>query len=243
MISVSQQVAQVFIKLAQGRQQRDYGHNEPATTPNNMVVSSRLSRGRPVQRSEHQHHHASRSSSPVDQNTPTTNSKDLDHKKTPTPRVKRSRVASTSEHESIQKRRRLGKSSGPPAVRIPLRGKATLDAYGFTSTTRNAPVPPPALLTQESTVSNSPLQSPAHRPQYDQFKRIEEKAQKVVRKSLNNDEAKEDKRKLRSEHGNSRVKTELAQYFPAFDDMLSLEPTDPGKCKTLLCVLRDLLKD
>lgn len=221
-------VAQVFKRLAQRRQQSDYGHNEPATTAENMVVSSRLSRGRPILRNEHQDHHSSRSSSPVERNPTTTTSTDPDHKKSPTSRVKRGRVASRSDHESIQKRRRLGKSSGPPTVRIPLRGRAVPDTYGFNSTTHKLPAAPP-LLTQESTVSNSPLQSPAHRPQYDQFKRIEEKAQKVVRKSINNDESKEDKRKLRSEHGNSRVKTELAQYFPAFDDMLSLEPVDPGE--------------
>ncbi|KAK5948258.1 hypothetical protein OHC33_010692 [Knufia fluminis] len=86
----------------------------------------------------------------------------------------------------------------------------------------------PPLVTQDSSISNSPLNSPAYKPQYDQFKRIEEKAQKVVKKNSRNDAPKDDKRKLRSEHGSTRVKTELAQYFPAFDDMLSLVPADPN---------------
>lgn len=228
MISVPRQVSQVFLTLTGGRQERDYGHDEHSTTANNMVVSSRSSRGRPTLRNEHQDHHSSRSSSPIAQDA--TSPTQSNHDDASSSRVKRSRIASVSNHESIQKRRRLGRSTGPPAVRIPLRGRAAPDLVSAGNVTHNAPIPPP-LITHDSSISNSPLQSPAYRPQYDQFKRIEEKAQKVVKKSLNNDASKDDKRKLRSEHGSTRVKTELAQYFPAFDDMLSLEPLDPSRCK------------
>lgn len=140
-------------------------------------------------------------------------------------------MTSVSEHESIQKRRRLGREADLPAVHIPLRGRAAPDGLVQSlqsNITRNTGIPPP-LITHDSSISNSPLNSPAYRPQYDQFKRIEEKAQRVAKKNLHNEASKEDKRTLRSEHGSTRSKTELAQYFPNFDDMLSLDPTDPGE--------------
>ena len=225
MISV-RQVAQVFSTFTNRRQERDYSHHETST--NNMVVSSRSSRGRPNIRNEHQEHYSSRSNSPVAQNvtTPTASN----HDDAPSSRVKRSRLASVSDLDNVQKRRRLGSSTRPSAVCIPLRGRDAPELVSSTggNITHTAPIPP-SLITHDSSISNSPLQSPGYGPQYDQFRRIEEKAQKVVKKSLNKDAAKDDKRKLRSEHGSSRVKTELAQYFPAFDDMLNLEPVDPSR--------------
>jgi len=258
MISVPR-LSQVLARLGGSRQQRSDGQHERITTKHNMVVSSRSSRGRPNLRSDAEQ----QSQAPVSSNS----SPIIDHlapghdaTAPPSPhddaassRAKRNRITSVSEHESLQKRRRLSKSSGLAQVHIPLRGRAvpqslthdvtrngadntdnTAIATTTTTTTTNinnnyALPPPLALATQDSSISNSPLNSPHYRPQYEQFKRIEEKAQKVVKKNVHNDAAKEDKRKLRSEHGSTRSKTELAQYFPAFDDMLSLAPADPSE--------------
>jgi len=37
-----------------------------------------------------------------------------------------------------------------------------------------------------------------------------------------------DKRSLRSHDGGSRSKSELAQYFPNYDELISIEPKEPG---------------
>jgi len=245
MISVSR-LSQVLQTLSGGRQPGSDGQHEPVTTRHNMVVSSRSSRGRPNLRSEGEQQSVSSNSSPITATaTATTN-----HHDAPSPRphpddasssrAKRNRITSVSEHESLQKRRRLSRSSGLPQVHIPLRGRAVPQSSTHdvtrngadsttTTTTTTTTTNTPALVTQDSSISNSPLNSPHYRPQYDQFKRIEEKAQKVVKKNIHTHAANDDKRKLRSEHGSTRSKTELAQYFPAFDDMLSLAPADPGE--------------
>lgn len=203
-----------------------------------MVVSSRSSRGRrDVQTNTNleQHEH-NLDHSPTSSPQSVTRSTDasllnpeLDDASSS--RSKRSRVTSVSDNGTVQKRRRLDRNLDLPPVHIPLRGRAAPEPLAHDSqsnVTRNFGIRPP-LLTQESSISNSSLNSPAYRPQYDQFKRIEEKAQRVAKKHLHNEASKDDKRTLRSEHGSTRSKTELAQYFPSFDDMLSLEPADPGK--------------
>jgi hypothetical protein len=239
MISVRRQVSQAFLNLTGNQKQLTHGQHEPDSRAHNMVVSSRSSRGRrtvqtatDLEQHEHDEPNQSDSSSPqslVQSHDALLANTERDDASSS--RSKRSRITSVSDHESIQKRRRLGRNSDLPSVHIPLRGRAAPDGPSQTSlgnVTRNTGVPPP-LVTHDSSISNSPLNSPAYRPQYDQFKRIEERAQKVVKKSIHDEGSKDDKRTLRSEHGSTRSKTELAQYFPAFDDMLSLEPGDPGE--------------
>lgn len=247
MISVRRQVSQAFLNLTGNRKQLTHGQHEPDSRAHNMVVSSRSSRGRrtvqtaaDLEQHDEPNQNQSESSSPQSQSQSLVPSHDHDHDAllanterddASSSRSKRSRITSVSDHESIQKRRRLGRNSDLPTVHIPLRGRAAPDTFSQSlqgNVTRNTAGPPP-LVTHDSSISNSPLNSPAYRPQYDQFKRIEEKAQKVVKKSIQNEGSKDDKRTLRSEHGSTRSKTELAQYFPAFDDMLSLEPADPGE--------------
>lgn len=248
MISVRRHVSQAFLTLTGNRKQLD-GQHEPDSRAHNMVVSSRSSRGRrTVQTTTHPEQHEpnqSTSSSPQSH----TRSHDAsiaspEHDDASSSRSKRTRMTSVSEHESIQKRRRLGRDTHLPTVHIPLRGRTGPD--GLTQTlqsnvtrTSNTGAAPP-LISHDSSISNSPLNSPAYRPQYDQFKRIEEKAQRVVKKGLHNEGSKDDKRTLRSEHGSTRSKTELAQYFPTFDDMLSLDPADPGELASVFSIFRDV---
>ena len=237
MISVSRRLSQVISSTFTGRQQAQFdGQHEPISTKQNMVVSSRSSRGRSNLANEHESSPSSPTNNSVnsyhDPNASLTSTKiDQQHDDAGSSRAKRSRLTSVSDRESLQKRRRLSKGSTvvPPPVHIPLRSKHLQDSQLHKHVASRKSIatiaPPPPLVTHDSTVSNSPLNSPNYRPQYDQFKRIEEKAQRVIKKNP----AHEDKRKLRSEHGSTRSKTELAQYFPNFDDLLSLEPIDPSK--------------
>ena len=45
----------------------------------------------------------------------------------------------------------------------------------------------------------------------------------------NNSSRQNDKRSLRSHDGGSRSKSELALYFPNYDELVSIEPKEPGK--------------
>ncbi|RMZ90665.1 hypothetical protein DV736_g2116, partial [Chaetothyriales sp. CBS 134916] len=91
--------------------------------------------------------------------------------------------------------------------------------------------PPP---TQSST--------PTGKPQYDQIRLIEEKARNSIHVDYasNSGSVADEQRKLRK-HGGTRLNTELAQYFPNFHDMLSLEPQEPQSltAKTTLVLLDD----
>ena len=49
----------------------------------------------------------------------------------------------------------------------------------------------------------------------------------------NTRKAEVDKRTLRSQDGGSRSKSELAQYFPNFDDIVSNDPKEAGTSRTL----------
>lgn len=127
-------------------------------------------------------------------------------------RTKRNRAVSIPEHQELHKRRKLANNSQPQKLRIPLRGRTGLP--------KSVPVPAGELPTPATSVD-----SPTPKAQYDQFRRVEEKARAAIREHKSDED---DRRKLRSEHGGSRSKTELAQYFPNFEDMLSLDPPDPG---------------
>jgi hypothetical protein len=133
------------------------------------------------------------------------------------------------------KRRRLSTNKGDIAeLRIPLRSRGGLPKLISPppAVTPGAGAPTPKLYGNTPTNIPRPLDSPSGKPQYDQIKIIEEKAKASIRgDSLS--VAQEERRKLRSEDGGSRAKTELAQYFPDFEEMLSLKPPDPGEFKVL----------
>jgi len=93
-----------------------------------------------------------------------------------------------------------------------------------TIVTQAVPETPP-IVPQDS----KPAESPIVKPQYDQIKIIEEKARASIRVGDGRQTiSKDDSRSLRSKDGASRSKTELAQYFPSFEEMLNLEPPDLG---------------
>ena len=146
-------------------------------------------------------------------------------------RSKRLRAATLSVPEHDLKRRRLSSSHREkPQLRIPLRSRGGLAKV--LPPPVFAPIVPPkrGSNTKSSHITPIPLDSPSSpsgKPQYDQIRLIEEKAKASIiqRTSATNHE---ERRKLRSEDGGSRAKTELAQYFPDFEEMLSLKPPHPG---------------
>lgn len=149
------------------------------------------------------------------------------------PRSKRTRIASASGREQLQKRRKVVSKGDTDEISIPLRGRGVaLGGLSPAVLTRSIPKADP-IVTQhvnvDTTNHSSPLNSPTPKPQYDQIKRIEEKARALIHSGGAESSHKDERRRLRSEHGGTRSKTELAQYFPAFEEMLSLEPQNPGK--------------
>jgi hypothetical protein len=139
-------------------------------------------------------------------------------------RSKRLRTSTIPAQEFIYKRRRLSNAQAEiPALRIPLRSRGGAP---------NIPaVPPPVTapsLTKPPFTSSTPIPSPSGKPQYEQIKIIEQKAKASIRGG-DPQKQEDDRRKLRSKDGGSRAKTELAQYFPDFEEMLSLKPVEPGR--------------
>ncbi|KEF60133.1 uncharacterized protein A1O9_04983 [Exophiala aquamarina CBS 119918] len=139
-------------------------------------------------------------------------------------RSKRVRASTVIGQEQNLKRRRLSENNNEiPHLRIPLRSRGGPKLI-------SPAVPPTGISTTD--VSTNPsigataLESPSGKPQYEQIKIIEARAKASIRGgSLA--PSHDDRRKLRSEDGGSRAKTELAQYFPDFEEMLSLKPVDP----------------
>lgn len=190
-----------------------------------MVAGSRSSLRRPTLRG----HNSPTSSSPLIENTPPLLPKS-EHG-TDATRSKRLRASTASGEHQILKRRRLSSNRTEiPELRIPLRSRGGLPKVKSpapsAATSQNAAFPK---LHANSPNIGKPLDSPSGKPQYDQIRIIEERAKASIRGGGGLSAPREERRKLRSEDGGSRAKTELAQYFPDFEDMLSLKPPDPGK--------------
>lgn len=196
-----------------------------------MVAGSRSSLRRPTLRG----HKLSRSSSPLGDDTPLLPlpSPSADAGIPGTLRSKRVRTATITGQEQSLKRRRLSTNKSEiPQLRIPLRSR-------IPKIVSPPPVGTPGIKPPTTPVNTShitrPIDSPSGKPQYDQIRIIEERARASIRGSALS-ASKEERRKLRSEDGGSRAKTELAQYFPDFEEMLSLKPPDPGQEKCALIV-------
>ncbi|RVX69844.1 hypothetical protein B0A52_05678 [Exophiala mesophila] len=142
---------------------------------------------------------------------------------------KRLRASTISDKDHIFKRRRLSNPrDDAPQLHIPLRSRVPK----FNPPAPASVVPQPEISTLTPTTSiSTPIASPSGKPQYEQIKIIEAKAKAAIRnKAVTSTQ--DEKRKLRSEDGGSRAKTELAQYFPEFEEMLSLKAPDPDSITT-----------
>ncbi|EXJ88415.1 hypothetical protein A1O1_05345 [Capronia coronata CBS 617.96] len=185
-----------------------------------MVAGSRSSLRRPTLRG----HKSTRSSSPPNDDTPLLLPQS--DESAIAPRSKRARTSTLSGQEPDLKRRRLSTHKGEvQRLRIPLRSRGGVSKV-VSPPSGVAPDASLPKLAVNTSPTARPLDSPSGKPQYDQIKIIEERAKAAVREgSLSTPQA--ERRKLRSEDGGSRAKTELAQYFPDFEEMLSLKPPDP----------------
>ena len=113
----------------------------------------------------------------------------------------------------IKADRALRVSKGQTLKSLPLRDKA--DAV----TSRSADPPPPKSNGFTTTTSNTTYD-------YDGQEKINENTCNI---SPTNTINKSDKRSLRSHDGGSRSKSELALYFPNYDELVSIEPKEPGE--------------
>lgn len=52
-----------------------------------------------------------------------------------------------------------------------------------------------------------------------------------------------EKRKLRSQDGGSRSKSELSLYFPNYEELVSIEPKETGKIGVPVCALKNIYTD
>ncbi|EXJ78244.1 hypothetical protein A1O3_09405 [Capronia epimyces CBS 606.96] len=191
-----------------------------------MVAGSRSSLRRPTLRG----HKSTRSSSLPNNDTPPLLPQSGESGNAH--RTKRARTSTIPGQEQDLKRRRLSThKSEVPQLRIPLRSRGGVPKVVSPPSGAPPNASPPKLPINTSPTTK-PLDSPSGKPQYDQIKIIEEKAKASIREgSLSAAQA--ERRKLRSEDGGSRAKTELAQYFPDFEEMLSLKPPDPVEVLTV----------
>ena len=186
-------------------------HNETANHYRTMVAGSSLRR---PPKPTHQH---------------STKSINDDEQTSLALRSKRIRAVTITEQDHNHKRRRLS-ATRPQPLHIPLRGKAIFSQAQAQSD------PSPA-------TPSKPIESPllTGLPQYDQIRKIEQKAIKAIQTNAVHPSKQDDQRKLRK-HGGMRGNTELAQYFPNFEEMLSLDPPDPSEytfsCVRPACLLR-----
>ena len=127
--------------------------------------------------------------------------------------LKRLRIPSTHDQEQIKKRRKLISDVKASQLRIPLRGRKLVSPRNVTHTL------------PDQSQSSTPLQSP--KTQYDQIRKIEKDARVAIRGGARL--FVDDRRHLRSQDGGSRSKSELAQYFPNYEQMLILEARPPGQ--------------
>ncbi|RMD39928.1 hypothetical protein DV735_g5208, partial [Chaetothyriales sp. CBS 134920] len=152
----------------------------------------------------------------------------------------RGRTAANNERPQLQAA--TAQNSGPAAPTAPKTRSSTAPPKTQSSSTGTTAsiIPSSILPSQSSTPPATPPLSHPSTPQYDQIRRIEEKARNSIHSSNPAAAGADDQRKLRK-HGGTRLNTELAQYFPNFHHMLSLEPQERQTLspKTTLVLLDD----
>ncbi|RMZ75099.1 hypothetical protein DV738_g5654, partial [Chaetothyriales sp. CBS 135597] len=159
------------------------------------------------------------------------------------------RGRTTAANERPQLQAATTPNSGPAPPAAPKTRSATAPQKTVLSSTKNlssSTTAAPSILQsslQSSTPPTTPPPTHPSTPQYDQIRRIEENARNSIHPRDGSNPAAaaaDDQRKLRK-HGGTRLNTELAQYFPNFHHMLSLEPQEPQTLnpKTTLVLLDD----
>jgi len=137
---------------------------------------------------------------------------------------KRTRISSISSREHPKKRRRLSEDEPLSQVKIPVRNKIPQKS--------SSPhiVSPPVLprITEGTQTIDSGPPTPASN-EYIHFQQIEQEARASIRGGGQVLRTHNEKRSLRSHDGGSRpCRSELALFFNNFDQLLNLEPPNPG---------------
>ena len=137
---------------------------------------------------------------------------------------KRTRISSISSREHPKKRRRLSEDEPLSQVKIPVRNKIPQKS--------SSPhiVSPPVLqrITEGTQTIDSGPPTPASN-EYIHFQQIEQEARASIRAGGQVLRTHNEKRSLRSHDGGSRpCRSELALFFNNFDQLLNLEPPNPG---------------
>lgn len=142
---------------------------------------------------------------------------------------KRARISSISDVQRLNKRPKTNRNHALPNLKFPLRNRRQEDAP-----TKSKPVilTKPVFLEPSHKPSNATListikEQPARHTLPNTAKLLQKKPTTVQEQSYISRQ--DDKRKLRSEDGGSRSKSELALFFNNYEQMLSLEPSQPGK--------------
>ena len=140
-------------------------------------------------------------------------------------RSKRSRIASVSDPQRLNKKVKTENNHVLPATAIALRNRSLPGGTKPNRVVNNTEVvslPP----TPQAAISNGKPQSksPTLPKKKTAVRRISLPASQPSRVAEQNDQ-----RKLRSQDGVSRSKSELAMYFNNYEQMLSLEPVQQGK--------------
>ena len=137
---------------------------------------------------------------------------------------KRTRISSMSDREHLKKRRRLSEDEPLPQVKIPVRNKVPQKG-----SSPNIVLPPvlPRITEGTQTIDSGPP-TPASN-EYIHFQKIEQQARAFIRGGGQLLGTQDEKRSLRSHDGGSRSnRSDLALFFNNFDQIISLEPPNPG---------------
>ena len=154
----------------------------------------------------------------------------------PSLRSKRSRIASISDQDPLKKKIKIENNfKQNQSLRIPLRSRRqdasapaspprSLDTEPVLNTNRKLPQLKPKAINEPDPIDTIPAEE-VHRTEYEEQLEAEQKAKHAA--------LEKEKRTLRSHDGGSRSKSELAQYFQSYDQMISLDPTAPGRLAIL----------
>ena len=140
-------------------------------------------------------------------------------------RSKRARIPSIASPEHYQKRRKIESIPAPAQLKIPLRGRQ-VHVHG--SLKLVSPITKPVLSSRKHVTPRSNFEPLKHQPTINLVDTAITQKNIISQPIADAAFQQNDKRALRSQHGGSRSKSELAMYFNNYEQMLSVEPTQPG---------------
>jgi hypothetical protein len=126
-------------------------------------------------------------------------------------RPRRNRISFVADAENLRKRRKVEQPDSPTQFKFPLRRRPDHDPLQTIISPQNGAKP----MQKQERCYGSQIEEEKHQ------------LQQAPKSSRNHDQ-----RSLRSRAGGSRSKSELSLYFSNYEQMLSLEPIEPGERTT-----------